>query len=116
MGEVLSTMALQTLTTIGVNVRFIRKTLLDMNLTPMSEMTGVSRDVLCRLEALASGDGMMGKDRVYPSLPTLIKFCESTGIGLCELLTVDVVNCSDIQSVIINHCKVPISKLKDLGK
>ena len=52
----------------------------------MADATGISRDVLCRLEALASGDGAMGKGRVYPSLSTIIKFSEFTGMELSELL------------------------------
>ena len=53
--EALTEMALRTLTYIGNNVKFIRKSLLDVKLTKMVEITGVSRDVICRLEALATG-------------------------------------------------------------
>lgn len=112
--EVLSEMALNTLTTIGNNVRFIRRVLLGMNLNPMAEKTGVSRDVLCRLEALSEGTGAMGKGRVYPSLPTIIKFCESVGIDLSEMLTVDISMDANIQGRIIRDNGVSVENLKFL--
>ena len=116
--EKLSEMALNTLTMIGNNVRFIRKSLLDVKLNPMADLTGVSRDVLCRLEALASGEGNMGKGRVYPSIQTLFKFCESIGISLDELLTKEISIDPEIQSKIVNFCGVSTSDihgLKSLG-
>ena len=112
--EVLSDMALNTLTRIGNNVKFIRKSLLNKKLIYMAELTGVSRDVIWRLEALSSGEGGMGKGRVYPSLPTLLKFCDAIGIDMSDMLTVDIEYSSDIQSRIVSHCGISIDSLRSL--
>lgn len=102
----LSELELKTLTNIGKNVKFIRRNLLRLKLDEISEYTGVSRDVVCRLEALSSGEGKMGGNgRVYPSISTVIKLCESLGITPAELLDKDFLYEPDIQDKILEHCR-----------
>lgn len=105
MSRELSELQLQTLTSIGKNVKYIRRNLLDVRLADISSYTGVSRDVICRLEALADGEGSMGSGRVYPSISTVIKFCEGVGITPAELLDIDVRSDVSIQNRILEHCK-----------
>lgn len=105
MNKELSDLELRTLTNIGRNVKFVRRNLLGLKLVDISEKTGVSRDVICRLEALSSGEGQMGNGRVYPSISTVIKFCEGIGVSTGELLDCDIQNTPDIQDKILNHCK-----------
>ena len=101
----LSELELKTLTNIGKNVKYVRRDLLGMKLVDIASHTGVSRDVICRLEALASGDGQMGNGRVYPSISTVIKFCENIGVTPGELLEKDFLYESEIQDRILEHCK-----------
>ena len=110
--EELSKTELAVLTMVGKNVKFIRRTLLNLKLHELSDKTKISRDVLCRLEALSKGDGSMGKGRIYPSLSTLIKFCDGTGIQLSDLLDRDIEFDSDIQKKIMNKIGVENSNLK----
>lgn len=106
MSKELSELQLQTLTNIGKNVKYIRRSLLSVRLADISEYTGVSRDVICRLEALSSGDGNMGTGgRVYPSISTVIKFCEGVGITPAELLDINIEEDIQIQDKILEHCK-----------
>lgn len=102
----LSELELKTLTCIGRNVKYTRRGLLRMKLVDLSKHTGVSRDVLCRLEALADGTGNMGSGRVYPSISTIIKFCEGVGVTPSEILEKDFSSDTDIQTRILDNCSV----------
>lgn len=101
----LSELELATLTIIGKNVKFVRRDLLCMTLENLAVQTNVSRDVLCRLEALASGDGQMGFGRVYPSISTVIKFCEGIGVTPSLLMGEDFESNTEIQDMILEKCK-----------
>lgn len=100
----LSELELTTLTTIGKNVRFVRRDLLCATLEEMAKQTNVSRDVICRLEALAAGNGEMGFGRVYPSISTVIKFCEGIGVTPSDLMGVDFETNSGTQDKILEYC------------
>ena len=108
----LSDMELRTLTNIGKNVKYVRRNLLGLKLDDLSKHTGVSRDVICRLEALSSGDGCMGNGRVYPSISTVIKFSEGVGVTPADLIDKDFMYESDIQDRIMEHCKDVINNSK----
>jgi transcriptional regulator with XRE-family HTH domain len=114
MNRELSNLELKTLTNIGKNVKFVRRELLNLKLVEISEHTGVSRDVICRLEALASGDGQMGSGRVYPSISTVIKFCEGIGVTPAELLDKDFLEEPEIQDKILEYCKDFSNPMKGL--
>lgn len=101
----LSELELKTLTNIGKNVKYVRRSLLDIRLVDIAQHTGVSRDVICRLEALSDGDGTMGNGRVYPSISTVIKFCEGIGVSPAELLEKDIQTDTELQRKILEHCK-----------
>lgn len=97
------------LTNIGKNVQYIRKNILSLTLVQTSKWTGVSRDVLCRLEALASGEGKMGSGgRVYPSIMTIIKFSESVGLTPGELIDKVVADDPTLEEKVIRCCTLPL--------
>lgn len=100
----LSELELKTLTSIGKNVKYTRRGLLHTKLVDLSKHTGVSRDVLCRLEALADGSGNMGNNRVYPSISTIIKFCEGVGVTPAEIFEKDFSSDLGIQERILDNC------------
>lgn len=100
----LSEKSLTILTRLGSNIKFVRNSLLCLKLNDMAKVTGISRDVLCRLEVLSSGDGKAGNGRVYPSLSTIIKFCESMGIEVSELLDKDIAVDVDLQKKVLEKC------------
>jgi transcriptional regulator with XRE-family HTH domain len=106
----LSDLELTTLTNIGRNVKFVRRDLLCLTLEEMAKQTSVSRDVICRLEALSTGDGSMGFGRIYPSISTVIKFSEGIGVTPSDLMGEDFTLNSKVQDSILEHCR-DIAKL-----
>ena len=91
-----------TLKILGKNLRFIRKNLLNLTLHQMVELTGVSRDVLCRVEDMANG--LNGK-KAYPSIYTIIKIASGLGVKPSFLLDCDISMSDKCQSVVLNSCK-----------
>ena len=83
--------------------------ILSFTVVETSKFTGVSRDVLCRLEALASGEGKMGSGgRVYPSIMTIIKFSESVGLTPGEFIDKLVSDEPNLEAKVIRNCVLPL--------
>lgn len=99
----LSDFGINILENIGRNVKFTRRKLLNVTLYEFAENTGVSRDVICRLEDLAKGENV--EQKTYPSIKTLIKFCEGVGVTPSDLFEKDFEKDDDIQNDILEHCK-----------
>lgn len=99
----LSELEIKTLENIGRNVRYTRRNLLGVTLAEMASNTGVSRDVICRLEYLANG--LKSTDTVYPSISTVIKFCNGVGVTPAELFDKDFREDNEVQDKIVEHCK-----------
>lgn len=106
MDKKFSELELTTLDNIGKNVRFIRRELLGVTLEGFAKSTGVSRDVICRLEALSDiGDNEIVSKIVYPSISTVIKFCNGVGIKPSQLFETQVEFNDEILEGIKEHCK-----------
>lgn len=99
----LSELEMMTLENIGKNVKYTRRNLLNVTLAEMASNTGVSRDVICRLEYMANG--IKSTDTVYPSISTVIKFCNGVGVSPAELFDRDFKEDAEIQEKIVEHCK-----------
>lgn len=102
-GKEMSEFGMKTLENIGKNVKFTRRNLLDVTLNSMAKNTGISRDVICRLEYLS--DGTLSKETVYPSISTVIKFCEGVGVSLSDLFDKIFQEDLEVQGKILEHCK-----------
>ena len=100
----MSELSVKTLENIGKNVRFTRRSLLNITYASMQENTGVSRDVLCRLEDL-SNTSTNENFRGSPGFDTLIKFCDGVGVTPAELFEKEFSSDPDIQKRILEHCK-----------
>lgn len=98
-------------TNIGKNVRYARRNILNITLANLSANTGVSRDVICRLEYLADG---VKESTVYPGIPTIIKFCEGVGVSPSDLFDKDFSTDIEIQNRILEHCKGFIKEDKNV--
>ena len=107
MDRKLSELELMALDNIGKNVRFVRRELLGVTLEGLAKSTGVSRDVICRLEALSDvEDSLRAGDKVvYPSISTVIKFCDGVGIKPSQLLETQIEYDEGVISIIKEHCK-----------
>lgn len=91
---------------VGRNVRYVRRVLLKDTLAKFSERTGISRDVICRLEDLAHGEDSRSKSS--PSISTLVKFCSSIGVTMSELSEQDMQSSEEIKSRIRNKFNLTI--------
>ena len=98
----LSDLEKNTLENIGKNVKFTRRSILGVTLATLAGNTGVSRDVICRLEALSTE---VNENTTYPSISTVIKFCEGVGVTPAELFDKDFEEDSEIQKKIVESCK-----------
>lgn len=107
MDRAMSDLELLTLDNIGKNVRFIRRDLLRVTLEVLSKNTGVSRDVICRLEALSDIEDSVkkGVKIVYPSISTVIKFCNGVGVTPSQLFETQVEFNDEIIDSVKNYCK-----------
>lgn len=101
----MSDLELLTLDNIGKNVKYIRREVLGITLEHLAKTTGVSRDVICRLEALSDIDERRDTKVVYPSISTVIKFCNGVGITPSQLFETQVEFNEDIIENIEEHCK-----------
>ena len=97
----LSDLEKKTLINIGNNAKYVRRVLLGVTLEDMAKITDVSRDVLCRLEAMSSA---IDPNRSYPSITTVIKFCDHIGVTPAELFESDFSEVSFIRGKILEHC------------
>ena len=88
-------------------MRFVRRELLGVTLEGLAKSTGVSRDVICRLEALSDvEDSLRAGDKVvYPSISTVIKFCDGVGIKPSQLLETQIEYDEGVINIIKEHCK-----------
>lgn len=111
-GRELSDLELSTLENIGNNVKFTRRNLVRVTLNEMARFTGVSRDVLCRLEAFSVKG--VGEDTSYPSISTVIKFCEGVGVTPAELLSENFRTNTEIQEKVLEACKSIVSTFDTL--
>lgn len=109
--RVLTELEKNTLMNIGKNVKYTRRDLLNVTLATLSKNTGVSRDVICRLEALSQG---VKPETTYPSITTMIKFCEGVGVLPSELFDSEFEQEAEIQNKILEHCKNFRSEDKDI--
>lgn len=93
---------------IGKNVRYTRRVLLKDTLAKFSERTGISRDVICRLEDLAHGEDSRSRSKSSPSISTLVKFCSSMGVTMSELSEQDMQGSEEIKNRIRNKFNLTI--------
>lgn len=100
-----------TMRLIGKNAYYTRRKVLDCTLKEFSEYTGISRDVICRLEYLAKG-----KFDVYPSFLTTLKFSYNVGVTMSELYETDFEGNSAIESKIREKYKKYIEDNKQDSK
>ena len=84
----------------------IRRVLLKDTLAKFSERTGISRDVICRLEDLAHGEESRSKSS--PSISTLVKLCSSIGVTMSELSEQDMQGSEEIKNRIRNKFNLTI--------
>lgn len=73
---------------LGKNVRDIRVSILKCTISEFSKITGVSRDVVCRLEDLRAG----GNDKTCPTIVTILKVCQSLNISIGDILGNDIIS------------------------
>ena len=71
-----------TLCALRDNVLYLRKKLLRVSQSELARHSGVSRDVLWRIENFDSSE-----EGTSPSLETIITFCDFFGIGVESLLS-----------------------------
>ena len=77
---------------LGKNIRDIRVNILKCTISEFSKITGVSRDVVCRLEDLRTG----GNDKTCPNIVTILKVCQSLNISIGEILGKDIISNIDL--------------------
>lgn len=94
-----------TLRLLSKNVRYLRRDLLNTTLNELANLTGASRDVICRIEDIATTDESENVNMKF-NLTTVIKLCEGTGITLAEMLCEDISKSEEIKDRV---------RAKDLG-
>lgn len=86
---------------LGKNLRFVRKNLLNLTLQQMVDLTGVSRDVLCRVEDMANG---LKENKACPSIYTVIKIASGLGVKPSLLLDSDISMSEKSQNIVLFNC------------
>lgn len=71
---------------LGKNVRYIRVNVLETTISEFSNLTGISRDVVCRIEDLRMGEG----SKTCPSVSTILKLCKSLNIEIGDIMGNDI--------------------------
>lgn len=71
---------------LGKNVRYIRVNVLETTISEFSNLTGISRDVVCRIEDLRMGKG----SKTCPSVSTILKLCKSLNIEIGDIMGNDI--------------------------
>lgn len=93
---------LMTLRFLARNLRFIRRSLIQVSVSVVSRNTGISRDVINRLEYWA--DKIPNSKMAFPSISTLVKLGEAYGVSIGILFDVDISRDEGLQEMISKHC------------
>ncbi len=93
---------LETLRFLARNLRFIRRSLIRVSVSVVSRNTGISRDVINRLEYWA--DKIPNSKMAFPSISTLVKLGEAYGVSVGVLFDVDISQSESLQEAISKHC------------
>nr|DAS88234.1 MAG TPA: helix-turn-helix domain protein [Bacteriophage sp.] len=87
---------------LGKNVRYIRVNILETTISEFSNLTGISRDVICRIEDLRLGKN----SKACPSVSTILKLCKSLNVDIGEIMGNDISSnttvLADLRGVVFN--------------
>ena len=71
---------------LGKNVRYIRVNVLETTISDFSNITGISRVVVCRVEDLRLGKG----SKSCPSVSTVLKICKALNVEIGDIMCDDI--------------------------
>ena len=71
---------------LGKNVRYIRVNVLETTISDFSNITGISRDVVCRVEDLRLGKS----SKSCPSVSTVLKICKALNVDIGDIMCDDI--------------------------